>query len=289
MARRLAAVSALVLAALALSPAARAQGFFSFAEPSPRDVLSRLDDQGYSARLPMTRRGDIYIVDARTSSGRMVRLIVSARDGDILERYAATPRYEDYGRSRWSDEDPYRRHDDEPVDRPERRLQSASQDPSEPRVLNFDGGDKMVPPAAIPDAGASSRTHRHVVRKPVAPSVAKDTPEPAVAAVAPSDPRSSAPKVIEVAPPAKSVVAPVKPEVKIAPAPATQANVEPPKPRTPRIVGEPISNALPKAEDKKVEDSPAPKAVPAEVRAEEKPKPEAPRKKLNDLPVGTLD
>jgi hypothetical protein len=305
MLRRFAATSALVLAAFTLSPAARAQGWFSFYEMSPRDVLSRLDEQGYAPRVPMTRRGDVYIVDASTSSGRSVRLIVSARDGRVLERYGATPRYNDYNRSRLHDDDGlYRRGDDEDYDR---RPQAALGDPSHPRVLNFDGQnpDRLIPPATVPDA-SPDRARRHVAKKPVAP---KDTTEPAEAAVAPSDVKPSdsrpvdskpaSPRIIEI-PQAKAVVAPSKPDIKILPTPepTSQARVETPrsetlKPATPRIVGEPLNQA--KVEDKPATPKVVREAAPAQAKAEEKPKveekpkAEAPRKKLNDLPVGTLD
>ena len=287
MARRLAATSALVLAALAMGTAARAQGFFSFYEMSPSDVLSRLDDQGYSPRVPMTRRGDVYIVEARMPSGRSVRLIVSAHDGRVLERYGVTPRYEDYAHARGRDEEPgFRRRDvDEQEDRPEpRRSQAALGDPSRPRVLNFDGQnqDRMIPPASVPDASAPERARHRVGRKPVAAPAAKETPDPAIAAVAPSESKPATPRIIEI-PQAKAVA---KPDIRSVPAPepATQARVDAPKSATPRIVGEPLPQA-------RVEDKPAakPEAAPTQAKAEEKPKTEAPRKKLNDLPVGTLD
>ena len=106
MVRRLVAISALVLAGLAGSPAAQAQGFFSFSDNSPRDVVDRLYEQGYNVHLPMIRRGDVYVVDVVSSSRRPMRLIVSARDGRVLERFATT--------SRWSDDQPRsaRWHDD---------------------------------------------------------------------------------------------------------------------------------------------------------------------------------
>jgi hypothetical protein len=293
MARRLAATTALVLAALALSPAARAQGFFSFYELSPGDVLSRLDDQGYSPRIPMTRRGGVYIVDALMPSGRSVRLVVSAHDGRVLERYAVALRGahdEVFARPRRRDEEPRRGRDDEEYDHGDRGAQAALGDPSRPRVLNFDSQnqDRMMPPASVPDVAPERSRHR-VVRKPAASPVAKETPEPAIAAVSPAEPKPATPGIIDL-PEAKAVA---KPEIKVFPAPTTQAKVEGPKPESPRIVGEPMPQA-------KVEARPeAPKAVresaPAQVKAEEKlkaeekPKAETPRKKLNDLPVGTLD
>ena len=315
MARRFAATSALVLAALALSPAARAQGFFSFYELSPRDVLSRIDDQGYSPRIPMTRRGDVYIVDAQSHSGQSVRLIVSSHDGRVLERYAVAPRWREERNARWRDEAPRANRDGDENFPPERGPQAALGDPSRPRVLNFDGlnQDRLIPPASVPDASAPGRSQRNIVKKPVAAPPAKEPLAPPVEAVAPAEPRAATPKIVEL-PPAKAVAAPVKteppvtasppkpanpriieippapprPDVKIKPLPEpnAQAKVEPPKPAAPRIVGEPISPPSPPA---KAEDKPKlkPEVAPAQARVDDKPP--APRKKLNDLPVGTLD
>ena len=235
----------------------------------------------------MTRRGDVYIVDA-LMAGRPIRLIVSAHDGRVLERYAVAPRWRDAysDRPRWRDDLPRRSRDDDD----EGGAQAALGDPSHPRVLNFDDQNPASPPDVLPPERAPAITSPKAGR---ALGGERRDPEPSMAAVAPSDPKPT--RVIDL-PQAKA--APAKPEVKILPAPepTTQAKVETPKrskrrspfakrrrrsnPKRPKAVRQ-VGPTQAKAEDRpKPEDKP---------KAEDKPKVETPRKKLNDLPVGTLD
>ena len=101
MAIRSLAISGLALAAaLAVAQPARAQSFFSFYEMSPRQIVGMLEDDGYELRGPMLRRGDVYVCDVVSVSGQPVRLIVSARDGHVLQRFAErAPRWREYGES----------------------------------------------------------------------------------------------------------------------------------------------------------------------------------------------
>ena len=101
MAIRSLAISGLALAAaLAVAQPVRAQSFFSFYEMSPRQIVGMLEDDGYDLRGPMLRRGDVYICDVVLVSGQPSRLIVSARDGHVLQRYAERgARSRDYGES----------------------------------------------------------------------------------------------------------------------------------------------------------------------------------------------
>jgi hypothetical protein len=281
MIRRLAAVSALVLAAFAAAPAAQAQGFLSFGEASPRDVVDGLYEQGYTVRLPMIRRGDVYVVDAVSASRRPMRLIVSARDGHVLQRFVSAPRFGDDqpGAARWRDEEASRTPDDSDDPRWDRRPRTAFADPDD----DFD--TRPTPPAPLPDDADKAKRHAHkhdVAAKPDA-TVASTPPDPQLL-------------------PGKSVDAP---SPKPTPTPTTQAKVEPapaPKPvmtavpqakaedrPAPRVI--PLTKPTPEA---KVEDKPAVKTVEAPANADDKPAPKAakaetPRKKLNDLPVGTLD
>jgi len=276
MIRRLAAVSALVLAAFAAAPAAQAQGFLSFGEASPRDVVDQLYEQGYSVRLPMIRRGDVYVVDAVSSSRRPMRLIVSARDGHVLQRFATSPRWSDEepGAARWRDEEASRAPDDSDDPRWERRTRTALGDP------DSDLDARPVPPAPLADDLA--RRHAH---KRHDPADAGAKPDPSVAST-PPDPQPLPAKPIDNLSP------------KPTPTPTSQAKVEPaPTPRqtvtaipqakaedkpAPRVI--PLTKPTPEA---KVEDKPAVKTV--EAPAPKAAKPETPHKKLNDLPVGTLD
>src|SRR5271156_133286 len=93
MAFRFATTSGLALAAaLFAAGQTKAQSFFGSYELSPRQVVGVLSDDGYQLRGPMMRRGDVYVCDAVSVSGRSVRLIVSARDGRVIDRYAIDDR-----------------------------------------------------------------------------------------------------------------------------------------------------------------------------------------------------
>ena len=54
---------------------------------SPREVRRILRDQGFRNIDYIDRRGSIYQVEATHRSGRRVGLVVSARSGEILNRY----------------------------------------------------------------------------------------------------------------------------------------------------------------------------------------------------------
>lgn len=97
MAIRSLAISGLTLAAaLTVAQPGRAQSFFSFYEMSPRQIVGMLEDDGYQLRGPMFRRGDVYVCNVVSVSGRPARLIVDARDGHVLENYAGrAPRWRD--------------------------------------------------------------------------------------------------------------------------------------------------------------------------------------------------
>jgi hypothetical protein len=321
MIRRLAAVSALVLAGLAASPAAQAQGFFSFDEASPRDVVDRLYEQGYSVHLPMIRRGDVYVVDAVSSSHRAMRLIVSTRDGHVLQRFATTPRWGDDEphSARWREEETNRAPDDSEDTRWERHTRTALGDPADlpPRYERDNGFDQRpTPPAPLADDPDKPRHHARKRHDPE-PSLASTPPDPRPAQSRSSDSPSAkptpaptsqakvedkpAPKVLQLDKSAPSNDA----KVEAAPTPRQttvtiipQAKVED-KP-APRVI--PLTRPTPApTTDAKVEDKSMPKTAEAPAKAptaqanvDEKPapkvaKPETPRKKLNDLPVGTLD
>ena len=290
MAIRFAAVSGLVLAAaLTVAAPARAQGFFSFYEMSPRQIVGMLSDDGYELRGPMIRRGDVYVADVTSVSGRPTRLIVSARDGRIIERFANEPRWrhpDDQDTTRvaraprdFGEDD--RGQDNRGQDDRARHSDMALGDMFNPpnRVYGNDSmfPSKPVPPAAIPDDSAPKPKH-HAAKKHKDTSVAKAAPDALPAADAPKAAEGS--PVAAVAPnPApeskKPEVQPVKPATEAAPKPA--AEVAPKPVATP----EPVQT---KAEVEK-----RATAEPAAAPAAAKPKVDAPRKKLNDLPVGTLD
>ncbi|HEY1941629.1 MAG TPA: hypothetical protein VGH40_05840 [Roseiarcus sp.] len=89
-----------VAALLALAPAARAQGLFSFfapSAPSPYDIERRLDRSGYALTGPLKQRGGVWLADVVTAGGRdQQRLVIDAHTGRIIERYRMQP-------ARWRD------------------------------------------------------------------------------------------------------------------------------------------------------------------------------------------
>jgi hypothetical protein len=278
MAFRFATTSALALAAaLFAAGPTRAQGFFDSYQLSPRQVAGVLSDDGYQLRGPIIRRGDVYVCDAVSVSGRSVRLIVSARDGRVIDRYATDDRrrYADDGKD-WGWSRPPRTADEDEDRAAQPRNQFALGDLFNPpsRVYGNDSlfGPRPTPsPSPTSDSTDTAKPKHHAIKKHRDPAVAKApaseptpgaqpsaTPSPSVAAVAPD-----------------------------------KSSVETPKPVATPDVGKPTPDAA-------ASPTPQPKQTtvendkPAAVETE-KPtppvthKPEIQRKKINDLPVGTLD
>lgn len=260
MAIRFAATSALALAAaLLVTPAARAQGFFSFFEMSPRQIADILEDDGYRLRGPMLRRGDVYVCNVVSITGRPARLIVDARDGHVLERYASTPRRRHVGDEAGGLRPPRDIGDGASGDADSSGRQTAMGGDfnSSSRAYGSDGlfGWKPTPDAADQRA----KPKHHAIRKHKEPAVAKDsgaTPDASADAKASDKPTDGSSSVAVVAPGGE----PAKPEATPKPAPS---------PEREQAKADLEKRAVP-------EPAPAPKA-------------EAPHKKLNDLPVGTLD
>ena len=280
---RLAAASGWVLAALMVAPAARAQGFFEYYEMSPRQIAGILAEDGYELRGPLQRRGDVYVCDAVSISGRPMRLIVDAHHGRVLEHFATGERRRYAGEhfesraprddaERWSDEA-----------RPSsRRDQFALGDPLNPNSSRGHGDDglfssKPTPPAAVPEP--TPKPKHHAVKKHHEPAVAaapatSSSPEPTTVA----EPPKPSPSVAAVAP---SGPTPAKPAIEVA------------KPTPPPEIVKPEVEAIKPAPTPTPEPSKAAEAH-ATVEAEkapavDMPKPQAPHKKINDLPIGTLD
>ncbi len=292
MAFRFATTAGLALAvALLATGASKAQGFFSSYELSPRQIAGVLSDDGYQLRGPLMRRGDVYVCDAVSVSGRSVRLIVSTRDGHVIDRYATDERRR-YGednndwRSRpdndwgWSRQQRYANQDDTRPAPAQPRDQFALGDlfggPS--RVY---GNDSMFAPRPTPapsptsDSVDAPKPKHHALKKhrDSSPSVARAAPSDATAPVAQPSATPS-PSVAAVAPsaPEKSAVEPSKPV-------STPDVVKP----TPEAVAPTPSPKQTTAETEK------PAAVEVVKPAPATQKSESQRKKLNDLPVGTLD
>lgn len=263
MAIRFAATSALALAAaLFVAPAAHAQGFFSFFEMSPRQIVGMLEDDGYRLRAPMLRRGDVYVCDVVSITGRPARLIVDARDGRVVERFASTPRRRHFADGPGGLHPPRDIGDDGSpgdADATGRRTAMGGDYNATSRAYGSDG---LFGARPAPTANPEPKPKHHAIRKHKEPAVAKDSgakdsgaaPGASADAKANDKPSDDASSVAAVAPGGE----PAKPDAAPKPAPSPdreQAKVD---------------------SDKRAVAEPAPKA-------------EAPRKKLNDLPVGTLD
>jgi len=288
---RFAAASGLALAAaLFVATTARAQSFFSYYELSPRQIVGMLADDGYELRGPMWRRGDVYICDVTSVSGRTVRLIVDAHDGHVLEHFASTPRW------RNSDEDNTLRpprdiaggnnSGAEQEDRSApRRSQLAIGDPLSPQS-RASGGDSLLSPkpsSPTPDDADAPKPKRSAIKKHRPPSVAKTSP------VSPeATPSAETTKPTGV--PTSSVAA-------FAPSGAAELK----KPAEEAVKSIPAEAAKPAAETTATpSSSPNSPQTKAEIEnhtagegerapAIEKSKADPAHKKINDLPVGTLD
>ena len=269
---RFAAASGLALAvALSLTPPARAQ-FLSFYEMSPRQIVDMLADEGYDLRGPMLRRGDVYVCDVTSVSGRPARLIVDARSGRVIDRYdraAGRPRYADDDGAPHALRPPRPLADDDdaaPIrnDEAAGHRQMALGDPFSPAPRAHD--DDALPP--LGDAPAPVKPKHHVAKKHKDATTAKApdataTPDaaPSVAGVAPTSPEPKSP---------------------VADAPKSEA----PKSEAPKSEAAPKVVPAPEPRQAKTEEV---KPVASEVKPASPAKPEPQRKKLNDLPVGTLD
>ena len=316
----------LVASSLIAGTPARAQGLFDEFEVSPRQVAHGIEDAGYTIRGPLVRRGDVYVCDAISERGRPVRLVVDARSGQVIERFAERrPAFDErddidappvpprgiYG----TPHRPVAR--DDPADAPDRVARGSVWDASPP---NYDGAT-VIPGIGKPLPGPDiiePKPRPHVVKRrsatpPVATAKAApdvDSPAPsttdAVAPVnTPAERVKPAPSVAAVAPGALvhvvPAVAPVTPE-------SRKSTPEPVKPPTdaaktadvnPADQVKPMSEVKPAPEVKPaLQPKPAPQIKPvaeakpvveAKPLAETKPSPPHSEKKLNDLPVSPLD
>jgi hypothetical protein len=281
MAIRFWAASGMALAAaLMLEQPAKAQGFFSFYEMSPRQVVNMLEDDGYELRGPMVRRGDVYVCNVVSVSGRSVRLIVDARDGHILARYALRSLRRDGG-----DDDTARglrppRDIGDDADSGEgpatHREQQALGDLFNPPSRVY-GNDSLFPSRPGPDAAPATRPKpHHAGKKHKEPSVAKAPAAGPTPEATPSTDAAAAPK------PDSSPVAAV------APGSSTPELKKPAEATKPDIGPKPAASPEP-AQAKSADADKAVPSAPVEPKPEPAAKPERSRKKLNDLPVDTLD
>jgi hypothetical protein len=274
MAIRFATTSALALAAsLLVAPAARAQGFFSFFEMSPRQVAGMLEDDGYRLRGPMLRRGDVYICDVVSITGRPARLIVDARDGRVLERFANNPHWRRSGDGGLrpprdvGDNGQSRSWDNGDSSAAGRQTAMGGDFNAPSRVYGSDAlfGGWKSDAAPTPNAEPRPKPKHHASKKHKEPAVAKDSA---------ASPDASADAKTSDKPTDSSSLAAV--------APSAGADVG--KPDAAKTEATPRPMPSPDREQAKAEGEKRPIVAPSPA-----PKVEAPHKKLNDLPVGTLD
>jgi hypothetical protein len=272
--RRLAHLAAAVAVLLALSPAAKAQGLFSFfgGGPSPQDIERRLEASGYELIHPLVRRGDIYLADVAFGRDEVERLAIDAETGRIVQRVrAGWARWRDAAPRPWDREqfDPWGSPPRPPadVDRGEPSetfaLPDARQGPRAPTGDRFAHDEGAPAPVVIPGLGGARATPLERIEKP--------KPKP---------------------PEAKSKTAAPAPVAKAAaPAPA-EAHGAPAANPPPEANGAPAANPPPRTATAEAAAADAPSAVAAaKSPAPEAPAPPAPMKSkaVNDLPVTPLD
>ncbi|MGD0561964.1 MAG: hypothetical protein ABSA66_02655 [Roseiarcus sp.] len=243
--RRFAHFAAAAAVLLAISPAAKAQGLFSFfgGGASPYEIERRLDAGGYTLTGPLVRRGDVYLADVAAGRGDFERLVIDAETGRIMQRFRARP-------AGWRDAAPRDWDQDGPdgwdaaprppagIDRPAPRetldLPSARSEPPASIRQQLARGDDAAKPNVILAPSVARATSSDVTKKPkpsdakrkvVAPAQAAksaDSPAPPPAQGAQS---AAAPPPIAVAvtPPAANAAPPANPP----PSLAAKADVAP--------------------------------------------------------------
>ena len=78
--------------AVALAPAAVAQWMPPWEAPFPGDIERGLEAQGYVLMAPLMRRPGVYLADVSAGPARHQRLIIDARNGQILEHFTTPAR-----------------------------------------------------------------------------------------------------------------------------------------------------------------------------------------------------
>jgi hypothetical protein len=296
---------------LALSPAAKAQGLFSFPgdRPPSYEIERRLEAGGYELTRRLIPRGDVYLADVAVAGGDAERLVIDRETGRIVERYrlprAPSP---DPAARAWDreDADPWdapprppagldRWAPDAALDLPEARqdLPEARQDLPEAR---------QDLPAAHQDLPAARQERRGPTRGQLALG---DNAAPPTVIIGRGGGRATSPDLIEI-PKAKPLDAKRK---ATAPAAAVKATAPPSAPSAsaaPAAVAAPVVVTAPAANGA-VGASPAPPPqaaqaaqadAPAASVATAKPPPSAETptapapaksKAVNDVPVTPLD
>jgi hypothetical protein len=234
-----AATVALALSVVAMGASAARAQFFNWDSALPRGQIERMiQASGYRLTGPAIRHGAVYLANVLGPQNDLERLIVDARDGRVLQRFAAAPRQADaaggwWGRPQdsgslfgWFDGD-----DDAVAPRPPAGLDTGAE--SEPAHVA-----PIRPPVVKQVARTDDDAVPHVILAPIgtpgaaprAPMLEKPRPRPEakrkrfeatpVAQPAPALQPSAAPGVATPAAPNAPAPAPHVAETKAAPAPA---------------------------------------------------------------------
>jgi hypothetical protein len=258
MPRRFAHFAAAAAILIALSPAAKAQGLFSFfgGGPSPYDIERQLDAGGYTLTGPMIRRGDVYVADVVIGRNDFERLMIDVDTGRIVERFRVRPPHWRAADQRdWSQGEPDSWGSSAP--RPPVDLDvrdTRAEPPVWSRSQIVRGEDAAKPPDQIKKP------------KPKSPDAKRTSAPPAAVAKATNPPASEKPAEPAATP---AVVTPAV----VTPPVATPASPPPPSPAA--KADAPASVVAAK--------SPPPAETP------DAPPPSKKPKAVNDLPVTPLD
>jgi hypothetical protein len=79
------------LMAVVFVPAAMAQWMTPWGAPFPGEIERGLEAQGYVLTAPLMRRPGVYLADVSAGPAGHQRLIIDARNGQILEHFITPP------------------------------------------------------------------------------------------------------------------------------------------------------------------------------------------------------
>ncbi len=242
--RRFAHFAAAAAVLLALSPAAKAQGLFSFfgGGPSPYEIERRLEAGGYALAGPLIRRGDVYVADVVVGGNDFERLVIDAESGRIVQRFRARPaRWREADPGDWSQGEAYSRDSPprppaelvRPPASPPLDLSGARPQPPASTRDQFARGDSAAKPTVALGRDARSTSSdlikkpkpkpRDAERKTVVPAAAAEATNPPAAESAAAKAAEPAAAAVAVAPPAAAAAPAASP-----PPPTQAANADAP-------------------------------------------------------------
>ena len=259
-------VSALLLGLGALTPAQAQFNFFGSREVSAQDVSDTIADHGFRLVGPLYRNGRVYLADVIDRRQRRERLVISAENGQIVQRFMVDVgperRPPAYVSRAAPQDDSFFSHltrgwDDEPPPRP---------------PLGLDAPERL--PSAIAPAPRPRPQPKIVTRTDPGPGPVTSSPLPPPSSVVPS--------------PTPQAPAASKPETVAVPAPASTTASTPP---ASNVRGTSVStDPLRLPGTRKAEEARStPAAAVATKASEPVPPPAKPKPAAADVPVAPLD